>query len=197
MTQRKRLDELVDAGNGYLSCKEAAAAGISPQVVALYARERNLVREARGLYRDPAFWEDPLHALQFRYPRLVFSHEMALFLLGLSEREPTATTVTLATGTGSASLAHEGVKAYKVKADLLDLGLEAVETPFGHPVRCYGRERTLVDLLRSRTTVDQQELLSALKGYATSRRRDVPLLMRYARAFSVERMLATYLEVLL
>ena len=197
MTQREQLDQLVDKGSGYLSCKEAADCGISPQVVSLYARERGLVRETRGLYRDPESWEDPFHTLQFRYPKLVFSHETALFLLGLSEREPAAITATLATGTGSATLASGGVKVYKVRANLLELGLETAETPFGHPVRCYDRERTLVDLLRSRTTVDQQELLSALKGYARSRRRDLPLLMRYAGAFSVERPLATYLEVLL
>ena len=197
MTQREQLDRLVDEGNGYLSCKEAADRGISPQVVSLYAHEKGLVREARGLYRDPGAWEDPLYTFQFRYPKLVFSHETALFLLGLSEREPVAVSATLATGTGSAALAHDGVRVYKVRSGLFELGLGAAETPFGHPVRCYSRERTLVDLLRSRTTVDQQELLSALKGYARSRQRDIPLLMRYARAFSVERLLATYLKVLL
>lgn len=197
MIQKEQLDRLIEQRNGYLSCKDAASLGISPQVVSLYARERGLVREARGLYRDPESWEDWLYVLQFRYPRLVFSHETALYLLGLSEREPVAVTVTLATGTGSANLSHEGVKVYKVRRDLLDLGLESAETPFGHSVRCYDRERTLVDLLRSRTTVDQQELLSALKGYARSRQRNIPLLMRYACVFSVERALATYLEVLL
>lgn len=94
-------------------------------------------------------------------------------------------------------LARDGVKVYKVKPGLLELGLETTETPFGHPVRCYDRERTLVDLLRSRATVNQQKLLAAIKGYARSRQRDLPLLMRYARAFSIDRPLATYLEVLL
>ena len=197
MTQKEQLDQLIDKGNGYLSCKEASGRGISPQVVSLYARQRGLVRETRGLYRDPESWEDPLHELQFRYPKLVFSHETALFLLGLSEREPLTVTATLAAGTGSAALTRDCVKVYKVKANLLELGLGRTETPFGHPVRCYSRERTLVDLLRSRTTVDQQELLSAIKSYARSRRRDLPLLMRYARTFSVDRLLATYLEVLL
>ena len=196
MLQRQQLDCLIREGNGYLSCKEAVRHGISPQVLSLYARDRGLVREARGLYRDPEAWKDSLHAFQFRYPKLVFSHETALFLLGLSEREPTTVAATLASGTGSATLARDGVKVYKVKQSLLELGLETVETPYGHSVRCYGRERTLVDLLRSRTTVDQQELLSALKGYARSRQRNLPLLMRYAHVFSVERVLATYLEVL-
>lgn len=196
-TQKEILDELVDEGNGYLSCRDAMNLGISPQVVSLYAHERALEREARGLYRDPESWEDRLHVLQFRYPKLVFSHETALFLLGLSEREPAVITATLATGTGSANLSREGVKVHKVKADLLDLGIETAETAFGHLVHCYNRERTIVDLLRSKTTVDQQELLSSLKGYARSHQRNVPLLMRYARAFSVERSLTAYLEVLL
>ena len=87
------------------------------------------MREARGLYRDPGAWEDPLYTFQFRYPKLVFSHETALFLLGLSEREPVAVSATLATGTGSAALAHDGVRVYKVRSGLFELGLGAAETP--------------------------------------------------------------------
>ncbi len=197
MLQREMLDDLVRDGNGYLSCRDAASRGISPQVVSLYARERGLERDARGLYRDDDFWEDPFHVLQHRYPKLVFSHETALFLLGLSEREPSAISATLPTGTGSANLSRSGVKVYKVKAELGEVGLGEADTPFGHRVRCYDRERTLVDLLRNRSGVDRQELLSALRGYARARKRDIPLLMRYARLFSVDRILATYLEVLL
>ncbi len=197
MTQREQLDVLIDEGNGYLSCKDADRLGISPQVVSLYAKDNGLEREARGLYRGPGAWEDRLYVLQFRYPKLVFSHETARFLLGVSEREPTTVTVTLATGTGSAGLSRDGVKVYKVQSRLIELGLGSAETPFGHRVRCYNLERTLVDLLRSRSTVDQQELLSALTGYVRSRQRDVPLLMRYAHAFKVDRLMSSYLEVLL
>ena len=197
MLQREKLDWLIEEGNGYLSCRDAACQGISPQVVSLYARERGLERVARGLYRDTACWEDSLHVLQYRYPKLVFSHETALFLMGNSEREPVVVSATLSTGTGSANLSHAGVKVYKVKAELFETGLDAADTPFGHTVRCYNRERTLIDLLRSQTSVDQQELIAALKGYAGSRKRDIPTLMRYARLFSVERALTTYLEVLL
>ena len=66
----------------------------------------------------------------------------------------------------------------------------------GHPVRCYNPERTLVDLIRSRSHVDRQELLSALTSYARSPGRNIPLLMRYAKLFSVERILVSWLEVL-
>lgn len=84
-----------------------------------------------------------------------------------------------------------------MKQDIHDLGAIEVKTMFGHTVRCYCQERTVVDLIRSRSRVDQQEMISALKGYVRSQNRDIPLLLRYARAFSVERALETYLEVLL
>ena len=196
MTQEEILERILSDAGGYLSCKEASARGISPQVAIGFAHRRGLVRAARGLYHDPLEWEDPLHVLQHRYAGLIFSHEVALFLHGQSEREPAVITITLATGSGTATLAREGIKVYKVQQRLLEVGLEEARTMHGHPVRCYNPERTLVDLNRSRSHVDRQELLSALTSYARSPGRNIPLLMRYAKLFSVERILVSWLEVL-
>lgn len=88
MTQQDELTRMLNRENGYLSCRAASAQGVSPQVVSLFARRRGLTRAARGLYHDPNRWDDSLYVLQHRYKNLIFSHETALFLLGLSEREP-------------------------------------------------------------------------------------------------------------
>lgn len=138
-----------------------------------------------------------MFVLQTRYPDAVFSHETALFLLGLTDREPERFHVTLKSGTSSSNLQKDGVLVSKVRANLLALGLVDAESPFGHAVRSYNAERTICDIVRNRSRLDTQDLQGALKAYVRSKDKNIPLLMRYAKAFSIDNVMNRYLEVLL
>lgn len=70
-------------------------------------------------------------------------------------------------------------------------------TPFGRPVRTYNVERTLCDMVRSRNRMDGALLPDALKWYVSRKNKNIPLLMRYAEIFQIEKFLRLYLEVLL
>lgn len=67
----------------------------------------------------------------------------------------------------------------------------------GHMVRTYNAERSICDILRSRSQVEIQDRQTALKEYARSRKKDIPLLLEYAEEFKVDKILKIYLEVLL
>ncbi len=67
----------------------------------------------------------------------------------------------------------------------------------GHLVKAYNAERTVCDLLCSRSNVEIQDLQSAMKEYLRSKEKNLPQLMRYAKEFRVEKILRPYLEVLL
>ena len=51
----------------------------------------------------------------------------------------------------------------RIKADLHDVGLTTAKTPFGHTVPVYDMERTICDLLRSRSRIEIQTFQGALK----------------------------------
>ena len=72
-----------------------------------------------------------------------------------------------------------------------------MDTPFGNAVPVYDAERTICDLIRSRSNIEMQTFQDALKQYARSREKDLRKLMRDARMFHVEKILRQYLEVLL
>jgi hypothetical protein len=127
----------------------------------------------------------------------VFSHETALYLLGLAEREPLNYSVTIASGASATSLIRSGAKVYKIKEALHPLGVTELVTPAGHEVKAYGAERTICDLTRSRNNIETQDYQSAIRGYMRMRNKDLNLLMRYAREFRVEKTLMRYLEILL
>lgn len=191
------LDALVEEGLGYLKTSDAVEAGVSRAFVGDYVRANGMERVAKGLYRAQDAWDDGMFVLQTRYPGAVFSHETALFLLGLTDREPDRYSITLKAGASSSNLAREGVRVHKVNSELFSLGVIEIQTPFGHTVRVYNAERTVCDIVRKHRFVEAQELQGALKSYVRRKGKDIPLLMRYAKALSVEKVLSRYLEVLL
>jgi hypothetical protein len=197
MTKKELLDTLLSENNGYLRTSEAIAAGVSKTYFFEFIHSHGLERVAQGIYMSQDAWDDGLFVIQARYPNATFSHETALYLLGHGEREPSPYSITLKTGTNSATLSKEGVKVYKIKSGLFELGLDSARTPVGHMVRIYNRERTVCDLIRSRKRIEIQEIQSAVKSYVRSKEKNIPLLMRYAKALSVEKTLRQYMEVLL
>jgi hypothetical protein len=160
-------------------------------------QDRNLERVAHGIYMSKDAWEDGMYIIQNRYPLAVFSHETALYLLNLAEREPLRHSLTLKAGANVTGLTRQGVKVYKVKTELFDEGITEAVTPAGNTVRAYNPERTICDLICNRRNIEIQDLQAAIKEYARSKDRNIPLLMRYAKFFSVEKIVRQYLEVLL
>ncbi len=77
------------------------------------------------------------------------------------------------------------------------MGVEERKSPAGHTLRVYNSERTLCDLMRSRRNIEIQDLQSAFKDFVRLKEKNIPLLMRYAKSLSVEKMVRQYLEVLL
>ncbi len=78
-----------------------------------------------------------------------------------------------------------------------DLGLSKGKTSFGHEVPLYDMERTVCDIIPSRSNIEIQTFRDALKQYVQRRDKNLPRLTQYAQAFRVEKILRQYLEVLL
>ncbi len=197
VTKANILFLLLQKNNGFLKTSDVVGAGVSKSTLSDFARRYGLERVAHGLYMSQDAWPDGLYVIQTRYPEAVFSHETALYLLGLANREPKPLSLTLKAGKSSTTLAKEGVKVYKVKDDLFDIGLTEARSPSGNTVRTYNAERTICDLFRSRRSIEIQELKDAVKTYVSLKDKNIPLLMRYTKAFSVEKSVRQYLEVLL
>ena len=191
------LSEILKSSNGFLKTSEAVAAGISRQYLGEFVRRNKLTRVARGLYVSEDTWMDGMYVLQARYPSAVFSHESSLYLLGLAEREPLRYSVTIKTDASATNLIRSGAKVYKIKDDLHMLGVTELMTPAGHKVLTYGAERTICDLVRSRAGIEIQDYQAAISGYVRMKDKDLGLLMRYAKMLRVEKILRSYLEVLI
>lgn len=88
-------------------------------------------------------------------------------------------------------------KVYTVKKDLLEIGKVFVRDNCGNEIPMYDLERTICDLVRSRSTIDIQEFLPALKAYAARKDKDLNKLWEYSRLFRIQSVVRKYMQVLL
>ena len=197
MTGYERLDLLFQQNNGIVKTAQVLEIGIAKSTFYAYAKQRGVEQAAHGVYVSPDAWTDAMYLLHLRCAQAVFSHESALFFHDLTDREPSPYSITVKTGYNPASLQADGIKVYTIKKELHDVGIVTMNTPFGNPVPVYDMERTICDLIRSRSGIETQTFQDALKQYAKRKDKNLRNLMRYAQMFRVEKLLRQYLEVLL
>ena len=200
MTKLERfaqLDGLLAEQDGMLQTSQAVARGIVKPIFYEYIKERKLEQVAHGIYVSEDTWIDAMFLLHLRCGQAVFSHESALFFHDLTDREPSPYAITVRRGYSTTRLKAEGLSVYTIKPELFDVGVSSGQTPFGHTVPVYDMERTICDLLRSRSRIEIQTFQGALKAYARRKDKNLRALMQYAGMVKVEKILRQYLEVLL
>lgn len=191
------LDELVDSGNGYLTTAQVLESGVSKPTLAAYVKEQNLRRVGHGIYLADDAWEDSLYQLQLLNKKVIFSHETALFLHGLMEREPARICVTVPAGYNATHLRKRGVQVTQEKAETYGVGACSVCTDFGNPVCVYDMDRTLCDIIKNKASMDMQVFQYAMKQYMVSNKKNLNHLSGYAKKLAIESQVRIYTEVML
>jgi predicted transcriptional regulator of viral defense system len=183
--------------SGIISAKQGALAGLSYMKLSRLVKSGELERVARGVYESVDEPDDLLYIEQLRRPKIVYSHGTALYLHDLTDRDPISFSVSVPAGYNTKALLKEGFKVFSVKPELYDSDIVEVSTKYGHLVNAYTAERTVVDVIRSRSRIDPEIVTTAVKRYASRRDKNIPQLMRTAGQFGVVKLIKTYLEVLL
>lgn len=197
MTGTEKLEALIKSSKGVITSKQATNHNIHREYLSEFVRQGKLERIAHGIYITPDVWEDKMLIHQLRTSKMVYSHETALFLHDLTDRDPVAYCVTVPTGYNTSRLKQDGLIVYTIKKELLDLGICTKQTTFGNDIRVYNMERTICDILRDRKNQDVVVVSDALKRYIRRPDKDLNRLMKYAGILRVEKVLRNYLEVLL
>lgn len=197
MKINSELYAAIKENNNWITTSQVMALGFSKTLLTTYVKEGLLERSRHGVYILPDSAHDDMHTLMLRSENIIFSHDTALFLHGLSDRTPFMHSVTIpSNATLPKSLNGECV-CYYIKPGLHQLGVTEKKTTFGNVVRCYNVERTICDLLRSRSRLDDETVISSIKNYVAFESKQLNRLAMYATFFNVDKELRKYMEVLL
>lgn len=183
--------------NNIITTAQVTALGFSKQLLQKYIQDGLLIRVRHGVYILPETIHDDSYTLMLRSEYIIFSHESALFLNGLSDRTPFIHSITIPSNKALPGSIRDECKYFYVKPEWHKIGLTEKYTTFGNKVRCYDVERTICDFLRTRDRCDEETVISAIKNYAQYGKKDLNLLASYAAEFNVSKEIRKYLEVLL
>lgn len=197
MSNTKTLEELIKSSGGVITTKLVEENNIHREYLSELTRQGKLERVAYGVYITPDVWEDKMLIHQLRKKKMIYSHETALFMNDLTDREPLAYSVTVPFGYNVSRLKKEGLIVHTIKQVLFELGATTKKTAFDNDVRVYDPERSICDLIRDRNNQDQEIITDALKRYVIRKDKDLNKLITFAGKFRVEKILNAYLEVLL
>ncbi len=197
MDRLAELSIIAKDHGGIIETKIAAQHGISKAMLHKLYKEDKIQRIVKGQYILPDDLQDELLSISKRSENIIFSHETALYLHGISDRTPFEHTVTAPSGCIPSAAIKSECKVYYIKPALFDLGKTELKTPSGNLVPCYDLERTVCDVIRSRNKLGTETFLAALKLYAANSKKDLNKLNSYAKKMRVSNTLRQYLEVLL
>ena len=197
MRPTKKLKDIICNNNGIITTSLVEEKGIHREYLNALVKEGEIERISHGIYMAPDVWEDMLYINQLKREKMIYSHETALYLHNLTDRDPLHYVVTVPQGYNSSKLKEEGFRVHNIKKEWFDLGIITKETVFGNAIRTYDMERTICDILRSRNKIDAAIISDSLKRYFSRKDKDLNKLMKYAKELRIENILRTYMEVLL
>lgn len=197
MAMPNELQSLLKQNGGIVTTAQANEVGVSNERLRLLVHSGDLERVATGIYILPDEFADKMFIVQLRRPKIIYSHETALFLHELTDRDPISYMVTVPTGYNPTRLREDGFTVFTIKRELHEIGVAKLTTMFGNSVTVYDMERTICDCLRSRNNLDIAVVTDAIKRYAKRKDKNLNKLMQMAETFKVTKLLRAYMEVLL
>ena len=191
------LKNIAKSNGGIIETKVAALHGISKAMLYKLCKAEKIHRIVKGQYVLPDDMQDELLSISNRSDKIIFSHETALFLHGISDRTPFEHTITASSGSIPSAAIKTECKVYYIKPELFELGKTTMRTPAGNIVPTYDLERTICDIVRSRNKLSTETFLAALKQYVEKPSKDLNKLYYYSKKMGISNVLRHYLEVLL
>ncbi len=192
-----KLKGLVEIHGGIISAAALQCAGIDR--IKLYALLANeiLKKESHGNYVLTENEPDEYKVIQNRSKKLIYSHETALFLHGISDCAPHILDITVPQGDNISRIkkAYENTRFHYCKRELWDLGIMDVSTPMGYSVRAYNLERSICDMIRDKNNVDKQVYIKAIREYFKNKCNPEKVI-EYAKTFNIESTVRNYMEIL-
>lgn len=142
----------------------------------------------RGYYHWIEDYGSEIVIINSLFPDAVLCMETALFYHKYSDRNPTEWNITIDKNTSRqrTKIDYPFVKAYRVEPELVTLGETEGDIDF-HKVRIYDRDRTICDVLRNRNKMDKEIFNKAIQSYVKDLKKNIPNLMKYAKALKVKK----------
>ncbi len=197
MNQLTDIQKLFAESGSVVSTKYLTDNGISRYLIAKYLKQNVIEKVGYGKFCLNDSVPDEFFKIQLRSEKIVFSYSTALYFHNLTDKIPMTYDVTVPQGYNVSKIKRDfpNIDFYYSKADLWAVGLEKTVTPFGFEVNVYDKERTIIDVIHKRKSIDSQIFIQAVKDYFKGKP-NLRKILKYAKLLNMEQSVRDYIEIL-
>ena len=193
-----KIRNLFQGGTGYLRTTELLSAGITTLQLRQLVDDGSLEHVTHGIYwwkadHRPKPKNYKYLELQMANPNSVICMESALYLLGFLKKEPSD--IRVATSRTDRSRMHMNFpirRHYFAERSIREY-VQQVETPAG-PVSVYSIDRSVVDCIRLRNSIDPELFQKILTTYKKKKDKNPDVFYAYANDMGLQRVAAECLS---
>lgn len=196
MNNEEQILNLAKDNNGYITTSMVEANGIKRQFLGYLVKKGKIERVDRGIYILPEEPEDIYFILQNKSKQMVFSHITALRFHNLSDRIPHIIDITVINEYRGSLQDKKDINLFRIKKELIDLGMIYVKSPYGNLIKIYDLERSICDIIRNKKNIELELFNKAIRGYYNKTNKDQIKLFDYAKKLGIEQEVLNTFEVL-
>ena len=193
-TIKDKLLEIMKENNGFITTKEAGKNNISREHLSKLTQKGIIERARIGVYKLCDTESDMCYIYQIKHPPTIVSHLTAMYLHGFLEEEPKNIDFTVYSKYTD-DRRDKSIKLHYVNYDLHDFGLIKIQTKQGNTVNAYDIERSVCDIIKANTKIDERLFYIALKNYFNSDKFDIEKLRKYASKLGVSKKTEKYIKI--
>lgn len=191
----ERIEDIVARQGGIVSLKGKSTTNEYRRILRA-VKAGKLLRIREGVYALPYILMDNMMDIETIIPKGVVCLYNAWAHYGLTMQTPPTFCVAIEAKRKIVLAENSMVTIYYWNEQSLTLGVEEAEIS-SHKVRITNPERSVCDAVRFRNKIGEDLCLEIIRNYLKRPERKIGLLMEYAKAFHVGKILNNYLNILM
>lgn len=195
----KNALDVFKANGGILRSSDAIKKGVHPRVLYSLRDAGRLEQIQKGLYCLPGLpghTQPDLVSIARKVPTGVICLISALFFYRLTTQIPHFIYLAVRQGYKPPKIDSPPTRFYWFSNSIFDLGIENHELD-GVMVRCYSKEKTIVDCFRFRNKIGIDVAIEALKKYWQQGKPRLDLIMKFAKVGRIQKIIKPYIETVI
>ncbi len=198
-TIERRAVEVFQAHGGILRSSDAIKFGIHPRTLYRLKGEGKIEQLERGLFclpNLPGHANPDLVTVAKKVPSGVICLISALYFHGLTTQIPHFVYLAVKQGYKPPKITYPPVTFFWFTASIHEDGIESYELD-GVQVKCYSKEKTLVDCFRYRHKIGIDVAIEALKKYWLQGHPKLDMILKHAKIGRMEKVIKPYIETVI
>ena len=181
---------------GVLKTSELNDLGFSSRQIKKLMEEGIITKIKHGFYELTDYIPREEVIIARLFPESIIFLESALFYYGYTDRIPSSWQIAVNKNSSKLqyNIDYPLIKPYYLEPKFIEIGIDTIEIE-GVKIRIYDRDRTICDVLRYETKLEEEVFTNAIKKYIKDPKKNVRNLFEYAEIFNIRNKVQTYIGV--